>query len=330
MKHRPIAVLNEHPDWQKRLYAELSRRGVAYEDVPIHDTLFDPRARAAAYGLVLNRVSPSSAKRGHASAVFFAQHVLGYYEDLGVPVVNGRGAYLLETSKALQVLLLEKLGLRYPRTLVANSPAAVRRAAEALSFPLMVKPNIGGSGAGIQKFDTRDALDAWLSGEPPFGIDGTVLVQEFHPAEGGYIVRVEMLGTRHLYSVRIYPDATDFNLCPADICQVERAGEAAKGAAPAPGAGGGDFALCVMEAPVKGLQMERHEEAPEVIEAARRVATAGGLDVCGIEYLVSGRDGQRYFYDVNALSNFVRDAEALVGVDPTKVFVDDLVERLRA
>ena len=45
MHSRLIAVLNEHPEWQKRLYAELERRGLAYEEVPVHSTLFDPAAR---------------------------------------------------------------------------------------------------------------------------------------------------------------------------------------------------------------------------------------------------------------------------------------------
>ena len=70
------------------------------------------------------------------------------------------------------------------------------------------------------RFDDRDALEAWLAASPSFGVDGQVLVQEFHPARDGYIVRVEMLGAKHLYSVRIFPDTTDFNLCPADVCQV--------------------------------------------------------------------------------------------------------------
>ena len=47
----------------------------------------------------------------------------------------------------------------------------------------------------------------------------------------------------------------------------------------------------------------------------------------GIEYLVDDRDGQHYFYDVNALSNFVADAVNVVGFDPFVRLVDYLVER---
>ena len=40
------------------------------------------------------------------------------------------------------------------------------------------------------------------------------------------------------------------------------------------------------------------------------------LDVGGIEYLIDDRDGQLYYYDVNALSNFVADAPRVLGFDP--------------
>ena len=316
MQTAPIAILNEHPEWQKRLYDELTRRSIAYEEIPIHTTMFDPAMRARTYRLAINRVSPSSASRGHAGAIFYAQNVFQYFEDVGVPVINGRSAYMLETSKALQVLLLERLGLKYPRTRVANSASAIRAAAlSGMAFPLLVKPNIGGSGAGIQKFDDHEALEAWLAGTPEFGIDGTVLVQEFHSPKDEHIVRVEMLGDRHLYSVRIYPESKDFNLCPADICQV--------GSVPAPTAmPENEFENCVVGAAVKGLRIERHDESQAMIEAARRIMKAANLDVAGVEYLVSARDGERYIYDINSLSNFVRDAVNVVGFDPTAVFVD--------
>jgi glutathione synthase/RimK-type ligase-like ATP-grasp enzyme len=324
MSTLPIAVLNEHPEWQKRLYAELARRDIAFVELPLHDHFFDPSKRERAFSMVLNRASPSAWKRDHASAIFFGQAALAYYETTGARVVNGTPAYLLETSKALQAMLLARLGISTPRTLVANNAASVRAASEALEYPIVVKPNIGGSGAGIVRFDDRASLDAWLDGAPSYGVDGVVLVQEFHPAKDGHIVRVEMLGQRHLYSVKIYPDTTDFNLCPADICQVT------PGQPPPPTEGSTDFELCVVSAPAKKLRIERHDEAPEVVESARAIMAEAKLDVGGIEYLTSTRDGRRYFYDINALSNFVRDAEEIVGFDPTKVFVDWIVAELAA
>jgi hypothetical protein len=61
-----------------------------------------------------------------------------------------------------------------------------------------------------------------------------------------------------------------------------------------------------------------------------RVFKAAEIDVGGVEYLESERDGRVYFYDINALSNFVTDAPTLVGFDPFVRFVDFLERRLEA
>ena len=51
------------------------------------------------------------------------------------------------------------------------------------------------------------------------------------------------------------------------------------------------------------------------------------MDLCGIEYVVDERDGEAYFYDLNALSNFVADAPNVIGFDPFVNLVD-LIEFL--
>ncbi len=51
------------------------------------------------------------------------------------------------------------------------------------------------------------------------------------------------------------------------------------------------------------------------------------IDVGGVEYLVDDRDGRPYFYDVNALSNFVADAPRVVGFDPFERLCDYLLTR---
>ena len=61
-------------------------------------------------------------------------------------------------------------------------------------------------------------------------------------------------------------------------------------------------------------------------DAVIRLCNAGGLDLGGVEYLESERDGGVYFYDINALSNFVSDAPNLLGFDPF-VRLGEFVER---
>jgi hypothetical protein len=168
----------------------------------------------------------------------------------------------------------------------------------------------------MRRFDTADDLDA-NAAEIDLGPDGTGLVQEFLESEDGTSRRVEFLDGEYLYAIRIASDGSqDFNLCPADICQVPQSAE---------------FDNCVVDGPAKKqLRIDAFAAPPEIVGDVLRIARAGGLDVGGVEYLVAARDGLPYVYDINALSNFVTDAPALVGFDPHARFAQWLVARPRA
>jgi D-alanine-D-alanine ligase-like ATP-grasp enzyme len=314
----PIGVFYEHPEWFVPLFAELDRRGVAYDRILADAHQFDPSERSAPYPLVLNRVSASSYLRGHAAAILYAREYLGHLESIGVPVINGTNAFALDTSKARQLSLLSRLGLPAPRSRVVNSVPQILSAAVELAYPLIVKPNIGGSGALMRRFQAADELrTAAQAGELDgiLGLDSTAIVQEFHPPRGGSIVRVEALDDKFLYAIRIQTDPNQgFNICPADICQVDDQ--------PA------TLDLCPAEAPAKrSLKIEVAQPPRWVIEAVLRIFREANVDVGGVEFLESERDGQLYIYDINSLSNFVTDAINLVGFDPFVRFVDFLERR---
>ena len=302
-----IAILYEHPEWFELLFAELERRQIQFERLHAEQLSFDPE-RNSFPDLVVNRMSPSAWRRGHGNGIFTVKDYLANLEERGVGVVNGSRAYAVEISKARQLDLFRRVGVGYPRARVINHPRLAVEAARGLEFPVVVKPNIGGSGAGIVRFDSPDQL---AGAQLDLGIDGTALVQEFLPAREGAIVRVEVLDGEFLYAIQIFPDFTSFNLCPADICQAPP-----------------DLGVCPAEAPEKKrLRIERVDPPPEAIEAALRLAAASHLDIGGIEYLVNDRNGEVCFYDINALSNFVTDAVHVVGFDPTARFVDYLERR---
>ncbi len=306
---RPIGILDEHPEWSTRLTRELERRQLPWERIDHSSHAFDPRDRRPAYSVVVNRTSPSSHTRGHAGVLFYAEPLLAHYEDLGVPVINPVAAYRFEKSKALQVGLFERLGVRYPRTIVVNHPAQIVPAARRLRFPLVVKPNVGGSGAGIVRFASEQELAAGAD-RMALGPDGTALVQEYVEPEQGAIVRIEVLDGHYLYAIRIVRRGdTGFNLCPADICQT-----------PAP-----SMAACPADASPGALTVTRHDPPREAIETVLRLTRAASIDVGGVEYLVSRADGQLYYYDVNATSNFVANAPEVIGFDPTVRFADYIV-----
>ena len=313
---RPIAVFHEHPDWFRPLFAELDRREIPYVRLDASSHRFDPSEREVPYSLVVNRASPSAYLRAHGQTTFYTLHWLRHLERIGVPVVNGSEVYGIEISKATQLDLLNDLGLPYPRAVVINDAAQAPAAARGLRFPVLVKANVGGSGAGIVRYDTSEALETEVAaGRVTLGVDGVALVQESAPLRNGHITRVETLGGRYLYAINVYPAVGSFDLCPADACQTTNGVELVRGA-------------CAIDAPKTGLRVEGTTPSTEIIEQVEKIAQAAKLDIGGIEFLVDDRDGKHYFYDINALSNFVADAPNVVGFDPWVTFVDYLERRV--
>ncbi len=312
---QPIAIYHEHPDWFKPLFSELERRGLPYVRLDAAAHTFDPAEDDVPFSLVVNRASPSAYLRGHRQSTFFTLHWLRHLERIGIPVVNGSQVYAFELSKASQLDLLEELGLPYPRSRVINDPSRAVDAAAHLRYPVLVKANIGGSGAGIVRYESQAALGGAVArGEVDLGVDGVALVQESAPLRDGHIVRVETLGGNYLYAIKVYPAVGSFDLCPADACQTTNGVELVR-------------AACAVDAPKTGLRVEGYEPPKEIVEQVEAISRRAGLDVGGIEYLVDDRDGKHYFYDINALSNFVADPESVLGFNPWLPFVDYLEKR---
>lgn len=308
----PLAFLYEHPQWFAPAFAELERRGVPFQKLFAPDTFYaiDDQSEPS-FKVLFNRMSPSSDRRGHGSGIFHTLAWLGHLELQGVRVLNGVKAFQHEISKALQHSLIQSLGLRYIPSRVIHRAEQAVAAAEGLRYPVVVKPNVGGSGAGIVRFDTPEELAAVVrEGKLELGFDHIALVQEFVPARGGYITRVETVGGKYLYAIQVHLTGETFDLCPADICQTAR-GESLNTA-------------CVLEASKAGLRVEAYTPPPEVIEAIERIIQGAGIDVGGIEYIVDDRDGQVYYYDVNALSNFVADPVRVIGFNPFERLADYL------
>ena len=311
---QPIAIYYEHPHWFVPLFKELERRKVPFVRIDAAQHHFDPAQLNGEgnYSLVFNRMSPSAYRRGHGQAIFYTLYYLDHLEQRGKRIVNGQKAFRYETSKALQLSLLESLGLPYPKSRVINHPADAPAASDGLRFPIVVKPNIGGSGAGVTRFNSRAELEeAAAAGKLDLGIDSTALVQEFIPARGGHIVRVEVVGGKFLYGIKVHLTGETFDLCPADICRTTGGQELARGA-------------CPVDAPKSGLRVEGYTPSDEIIQQVERIMNAAGIEVGGIEYVVDDRDGKLYFYDINALSNFVAEGRKVVGFDPFVKLVDYL------
>lgn len=293
-----LAILYEHPLWFEPLFAVLDRRGVSYVKVPLADHVFDPVGGVPPAPVVFSRVAMSGFLREPEHPIFYAQALLDHWRRQGARVLNGPEVLAIDSSKARQLSLIASLGHAVPETRVVHRGQDLLRAAERMSFPLLAKANIGGSGAGIVRYDSRDDLSRAITEESiPDSIDKVLLLQDYVPARGGTILRIETLGGRFLYALEVSTGDT-FDLCPADACQVQP-GRAA-------------------------VTMTAVQPSADIVSAAEDIAQAVGLDVGGVEVVIDDRDGCPRFYDINALSNFVAKPLEVLGWDPHDRLVDML------
>jgi hypothetical protein len=311
---RPIAIYYEHPDWFRPLFQRLDESGVAWKKIDARNHQYDAASAEEEFSLLFNRMSPSAWQRGLGHCIFYTLNYLAHLEAKGVRVVNGFRGFAHEISKAQQLTNLEELGLPYPRARVINHISQTLGAAEAVGYPVVIKPNIGGSGAGIEKFSSAEELRrAVEENRLYFGIDSTALVQESFTPRAGVITRIEVLGGKYLYAIKIHTTGESFNLCPADICQSTKGEELTRIACPA-------------DAPRTGMTVEGYEPPARVIGDAERIMALAGVEVGGIEYVTDDRTGRQLYYDVNALSNFVADPVRVIGFDPYTRLADFLIQ----
>ena len=302
-----LALLYEHPQWLMPLFAELDRRGISFEALGADGHIFDPADRSVPAPLIFNRSAMSSFLREPDHPIFYAQAAMAHWRNAGARVLNGGAIMGIDASKARQLSLMTHLGLLVPETRIVHRRADLAAAAATLRFPVVVKANIGGSGAGIMRYETLDQLAVMATeGMVPDSIDRVWLVQEYVPVRGGRITRLETMAGRFLYAIDV-DGGGGFDLCPADACV----------AAP------GKAAISVTEA----------KPSQALINAAERISAAAELDIGGIEVMIDDRDGTSRFYDINGFSNFVANPVDVLGWDPHERLVDwleTLIEKVPA
>ena len=298
---RDLTVLYEHPTWFRPLFDALDRAAIRYEAIRLSDHSFDPASRDVPAPVVLSRVAMSGFVREAEHGIYYAQALLAHWEAQGARVLNGARALAIDCSKARQLSLISGLGLATPATRIVHRAQDLPAATQGMQWPLLVKPNVGGSGAEIRLYsDLADLERSIAQGTAPRSVDQVLLVQDLVPARDGNILRIETLGGRFLYAIEVETGGDSFDLCPADAC-LEQPGRSA-------------------------VAMTAVTPDPDLVEAAERIAAAAGLDVGGIEVMIDDRDGKPLFYDINALSNFVANPLDVLGWDPH----DRLVEVIKA
>jgi hypothetical protein len=288
-----IFVLHENTPWVEPL-----RREFAAIDAPFSEWFLDrgfvDLTSAPPEGIFYNRMSASSHTRGHRYAPEYTAAVLAWLTKHARTVVNGERALQLEISKVAQYESLAKFGIETPATIAAVGREFIPQAAATIGYPIILKHNRAGKGLGVKLIYSEAALKEHLASEPfEDSIDGIMLVQRYIKAPEPFITRLEFIGGKLLYAVRV--DTTQgFELCPADACQIQQSSEA-----------------CPAVAPGDKFQILPRFEHP-LIPAWQSFLAANDISVAGIEFIEDAQ-GRPYTYDVNTNTNYNPDAETRDG-----------------
>jgi hypothetical protein len=278
-----VHVIHENPDWYPPFAAAFDAAGVEHEQWLLGAGMLD-LAEPPPPGVFWSRMSASSHTRGHPVAKDHTRAVLSWLAAHRRRVVNGRRVLELEMSKVDQLTTLRAAGIDVPRTVAVAGDDDLLAAAGKLPAPFVVKPNQGGKGLGVHRFDSVAALAEHLAGddyEP--SVDGITLLQEYVPAARPYITRVEIVDGEFVYAITADTARGGFQLCPADACAAD--------------GGAGLFALRDgFDHPIVG----RYQEY------ARR----HGIEVAGFEFIETA-EGRLVTYDVNTNTNYNADVEAV-------------------
>lgn len=297
MSDARIHVIHENEEWVVPLRAAFEARGLPYAEWFLASGGFDLSSAPPA-GVFYNRMSASAHTRGHRFGPELTTAVLDWLSLHGRRLVNGPRAVALEVSKARQYLALQAAGIATPRTLLAVGEAELERAARSFGAePLILKPNRGGRGQGVQLFGSAaELLETYRGGGLEAPLDGCWLLQEYLRAERPVITRAEFVGGRFLYAVEV--DASrGFELCPADQCQLPE-----------------EEAFCPAGAQTAGrFRILPRGIEPALAAAYERFLAANEIEVAGIEF-IRDASGRTFTYDINTNTNYNAEAEAADGV----------------
>ena len=292
MSNARIYVIHENDAWVEPLRAAFAERGLPFEEWHLDTGRLNLETEPPE-GVFYNRMSASSHTRGHYHAPEYTACVLAWLERHGRRMVNSSRALQLEVNKVAQYMTLESHGIRTPHTAAAVGEDEILDAARAFDGPFITKHNRAGKGLGVRLFQDREGLRTYLQG-PDFeqSRDGVTLVQEYIDAPEPFITRVEFVGGRYLYAVRV-DTSEGFELCPADACRATP---------PA----------CPGESP-PGLFTITHDVDRSLVEGYERVLAANDIEIAGVEFILDRR-GRAYTYDINTNTNYNAEAEEAAGI----------------
>ncbi len=305
-----IGIIYEHPQWHEPLFEALERKKIRYTKFDLKRGAFNGQSIAEA-DLYYNLVSPSAYLRGNQHAIPFAKALCLQLEMEGCKVLNGSKSIQIEMSKSSQIALLKKLGIDHPQTIVFNNVDALKNMNGALLFPMLLKPEQGGSGARMFLVNDLTELEGLLQRQPELWLpENLLLLQEkldYDSQQG--IVRLEFVGGELLYAMRVVTNGK-FNLCPSVVCNPEE------------GNGHCEAIPDISSKPDAYPNVESR-----AVEAGKKIIHACGHATGSVEYLLT-KNGRMVFYDINSNSNLRESIASEFGKQPFDVVVQFLQNQM--
>jgi len=302
-----VAVIGEPTGWHVgRLLAALAARGhqvavVRWTDLAAEVAAAPFPAGAAAGGTAVERFLPPFLEvadlvvvrgmpGGGLEEVVFRMDLLGRLAARGTPVFNSPKGLEIAIDKYLSLARIAAVGLPVPRTIVAQSSAAIEAAWQSLGGDCVAKPLFGSRGRGIVRISDQESLAALLRTSAAAHPAGAVAyLQEFLPHDG-WDVRILVVGN-DAYSIRRFA---------------------------APGEWRTNVSL--------GGRPEAFDPPQAWVELARAAARAVEAEIAGVD-LLPGPDGKVFVLEVNAVPGW-RGLESATGLDVSKAVAQFLEKRV--
>ncbi len=288
-----IGVLYESPEWSNLHLAQLlEAKGAEVELIDLREVSLFLGAQPS-LGLYINRVFPSAVMRGSAPSINLAREYVLWLESKGRRVINPSQASHYDYDKAATYLKLSQLGVLVPQTVVCTSLQTLKRGAEIIGFPLILKLSLGGRAYKTKIFLSPSEWEEGLKGEVDFGSDHLLLLQRYISPLGDYTLRSEVVGGELVCLLRRYV-----------------------------GEGG-------ISSWSRG---SRYEVVPhptkEVVSLSLRIAREMAMEMGGLDF-IQDEKGQLYLIDLNATSNFTPEYIPLLEFDPVERMADYILEQVK-
>ena len=144
LKYELDLLISPHPNFTIRIVS-VERMSIVLQPNVVDD-----------WHYVINRVPESS--RSNIAKTSLA--ILRYCELFHIEVYNPYNCFLIGQNKILHHAVLSALGLRSPVSVLVRDMDSIKSIIknQTLEFPVLLKPNAGGYGKGIQKFECKENL----------------------------------------------------------------------------------------------------------------------------------------------------------------------------